>query len=165
MFGTGCYIVNFLFVLNLVCFISICPCIPETGRLENTYSCYGFWLWTWLAAVVNSFILNLLCFIYVCLYPKRADCRTRTYREETKKTLPRRPGHVAPRGAFPCTCANASILNATSRAVYTEAFPLHYSVGRLLLRVSLRRRKPQNASPGVHTHTQLWKYYAHRFEC
>ena len=112
------------------------PLIPETGRLENTYSCCGFWLWPWLAAVVNLFVLNLLCFISVCLYPKRADCRTRTYREETKKTLPRRPGHVAPRGAFSCRCANAAILNATSRAVHTETFPLHYSVGRLLLRVS-----------------------------
>ena len=30
-----------LFVLNLVCFISVRPCIlPETGRLENTYSLY-----------------------------------------------------------------------------------------------------------------------------
>ena len=45
-----------------------------------------------MAAVVNLFVLDLLCFISVCLYPKRADCRTRTYREETKKTLPRRPG-------------------------------------------------------------------------
>ena len=89
-----------LFVLYLVLFISVCPCIPETGRLENTYSCCGVWLWPWLAVVVNLFVLNLLCFISVCLYPKRADCRTRTYREETKKTLPRRPGHVAPRGAF-----------------------------------------------------------------
>ena len=127
-----------MFVLNLVCFISVCPCIPETGRLENTYSsCCGFWLWSWLAAVVNLFVLDLLCFISVCLYPKRTDCRTRTtYREETKKTLPRRPGHVAPRGAFSCRCANAAILNATSRAVHTKAFPLHCSVGRLLLRVS-----------------------------
>ena len=54
-----------LFVLNLVCFISVCPCIPETGRSENTYSCCGFWLWSWLAAVVNLFVLNLLCFISV----------------------------------------------------------------------------------------------------
>ena len=113
LFGTGCCAVN-LFFFKLVCFISVCPCIPETGRLENTYSCCGFWLWSWLAAVVNLFVLNLLCFISVCLYPKRADCRTRTYREETKKTLPRRPGHVAPRGAFSCRCANAAILNATS---------------------------------------------------
>ena len=38
-----------LFVLNFVCFISVCPCMPETGRLENTYSCCGFWLWSgWL---------------------------------------------------------------------------------------------------------------------
>ena len=103
-----------LFVLNLMCFISVCPCIPETGRLENTYSRCGFWLWSWLAAVVNLFVLNLLCLVSVCLYPKRADCRTRTYREETKKTLPRRPGHVAPRGTFSCRCANASILNVTS---------------------------------------------------
>ena len=84
-----------LFVLNLVCLISVCPCIPETGRLENTYSCCGFWLWSWVAAVVNLFVLNLLCFISVCLYPKRADCRTRTYREQTKKTLLRRPGHAS----------------------------------------------------------------------
>ena len=74
-----------LFVLNLVCFISVCPCIPETVRLENTYSCCGFWLWSWLTVAVNLFVLNLLCVIFVCLYPKRADCRTRTYREETKK--------------------------------------------------------------------------------
>ena len=114
------------------------PLYTRNGQIgENTYSCCGFWLWSWLAAAVNLFVLNLLCFISVCLYPKRADCRTRTtYREETKKTLPRRPGHVAPRGAFSCRCANATILNATSRAVHTEAFPLHCSVGRLLLRVS-----------------------------
>ena len=74
-------VVNF-FVLNLVCFISVCPCIPETGRLENMCSCCGFWLWSWLAAFVNLFVLNLLCFISVCLYPKRTDCRTRTYREK-----------------------------------------------------------------------------------
>ena len=90
LFGTGCCC---QLVLNLVCLISVCPCIPETGRLENTYSCV-FLLWSWLAAVVNLFVLNLLCFISVCLYPKRADCRTRTYREQTKKTLPRRPGHA-----------------------------------------------------------------------
>ena len=47
-----------LFVLNLVCFISVCPCIPETGRLKNTYSCCGFWLWSWLAAAVNLFVLK-----------------------------------------------------------------------------------------------------------
>ena len=141
-----------LFILNLVCFISVCPCIPETGRLENTYSCCGFGLWSWLAAVVNLFVLNLLCFISVCLYPKRADCRTRTtYREETKKTLPRRPGHVAPRGAFSCRCANAAILNTISRAVHTEAFPLHCSVGRLLLRVSsAKASKHQSRSTRTH---------------
>ena len=66
------------------------------------------------AAVVNLFVLNLVCFVSVCLYPKRGDCRTPKYGEETKKTLPRRPGHVAPRGAFSCRCANAAILNATS---------------------------------------------------
>ena len=106
-------IVN-LFVLNLVCFISVRPCIPVTGRLENTYFCCGFWFWSWLAAVANLFVLIFLCFISVCLYPKRVDYRTRTYREETKKTSPRRPGHVAPRGAFSCRCANAAIPTATS---------------------------------------------------
>ena len=88
-----------LFVLK-VCFISVCPCIPETGRLENTYFCCGFWLWSWLAAVVNLFVLNLLCFISFCLYPKRADCRTRsTYSEETKRPCPAVQGtwlHVGP---------------------------------------------------------------------
>ena len=49
-----------LFVLNLMCFISVCPCIPETSRLENTYSCCGFWLWSWLAAVVNLFVLDVV---------------------------------------------------------------------------------------------------------
>ena len=88
-----------LFVLNLVCFISVCPCIPETGRLEDTYSCCGFWLWSWLAAAVNLIVLNLLCFISVCPYPKRADCRTRTYREEIKRPCPAVQGtwlHVGP---------------------------------------------------------------------
>ena len=67
LFGTGCCC---QLVLNLGCLISVCPCIPETGRLENTYSCCcGFWLWSWLAA--NLFVLNLLRFISVCLYPKR----------------------------------------------------------------------------------------------
>ena len=108
-----------LFVLNLVCFISVCPCIPETGRLENTHSCCGFWLWSWVAAVVNLFVLNLLCFISVCLYPKRADCRTRTYREEAKKPCLAVQGmHVAPRGTFSCRCGNAAILNAQPLELY-----------------------------------------------
>ena len=47
-----------LFVLNLACFISVCPCIPETGRLESTYSCCGFWLWSWVVAAVNLFVLG-----------------------------------------------------------------------------------------------------------
>ena len=51
-----------LFVLNLVRFISVCPCIPETGRLENTYSCCGIWLWCWLAAVLST------CFEFVVLH-------------------------------------------------------------------------------------------------
>ena len=77
VFGTGC-------CCQLVCFEfgvlhSVCPCIPETGRLENTYSCCGFWLWSWLAAVVNLFVLNLVCFIpFAPVYPKRAGWRTRT---------------------------------------------------------------------------------------
>ena len=89
-----------LFVLNLVCFISVCPCIPETGRLENTYSCCGFWLWSWLAAVVNLFVLNLLRFISVCLYPKRADCRTHARtKKKQKRPCPAVQGtwlHVGP---------------------------------------------------------------------
>ena len=56
-----------LFVLNLVCFISVCPCMPETGRLENTSPRCGIWLWSWLAAFVNLFVLNLLCFVSVRL--------------------------------------------------------------------------------------------------
>ena len=105
-----------LYVLNLVCFISVCPCIPETGRLENTYSYCGFWLWSgWL--LLSTCLFRICCASFPFAYTrnaKRADCRTRTYREETKKTLPRRPGHVAPRGAFSCRCANAAMLNATS---------------------------------------------------
>ena len=34
--------------------------------------------------------------------------------EKKQKIPPRRPGHVAPRGASSCRCANAAILNATS---------------------------------------------------
>ena len=90
------------------------PVYPKRAGWRTRALVVVFWLWSWLAAVFNLFVLNLLRFISVCLYPKRADCRTRTYRRETKKTLPRRPGHVAPRGAFSCRCANAAILNATS---------------------------------------------------
>ena len=102
-----------LFVLNLVCFISLPLYNARNGQVGETYSCCGFWLWSRLAAVVNLFVLNL-CFISVCPCPKRADCRTHTYKEETKNNLPRRPGHVAPRGAFSCRCGNAAILKATS---------------------------------------------------
>ena len=86
LFGTGCCCQ--LVFYKSVCFISVCPCILETGRLENTYSCCGFWLWSWLAAVVNLFVLNLLYFISVCLYPKRADCRTRTQSRNKKDLAP-----------------------------------------------------------------------------
>ena len=59
-----------LFVLNLVCFISVCPCIPETGRLENTYSCCRFWLWSWLAAVVNLVVLNVVLHFRLPIIPE-----------------------------------------------------------------------------------------------
>ena len=48
-----------LFVLNLVYFISVCPGIPETGRLENTYSCCGFWL------CLAGCCCQLVCFKFV----------------------------------------------------------------------------------------------------
>ena len=143
VFGTGCCCQLVCFEFGVLHFRL--PLYTRNGQMENTYSCCGIWLRTWLAALkfVNLFVLNVVLHfrwpIPENLYPKRADCRrTRTtYREETKKTFPRRPGHVAPRGAFSCRCANnAAILNATSRAVHTKAFPLHCSVGRLLLRVS-----------------------------
>ena len=140
VFGTGCCCQLVCFEFGVLHFRL--PLYTRNGQMENTYSCCGIWLRSWLAAVVNLFVLNVVLHfrwpIPETLYPKRADCRrTRTTcREETKKTLPRRPGPVAPRGAFSCRCANAAILNATSRAVHTKAFPLHCSVGRLLLRVS-----------------------------
>ena len=112
-----------LFVLNMLCFISVCPCIlPGTGRLEDKYSCCGFWLWSWLAAVVKLFVLKLLCFISVCLVYTRNGQIVEHVRTEKKqkKTLPRRPGHVAPRGAFTWRCANAAILNATSFPLYIQ---------------------------------------------
>ena len=113
VFGTGCCCQLVYFEFGVLHFRL--PLYTRNGQVgKHVYSSCGFWLWSWLAAVVNLFVLNLLCFISVNQYPKRADCRTRTYREETKKTLPRRPGHVAPRGAFSCRCANASILNTTS---------------------------------------------------
>ena len=77
-----------LFVLNLVCFISVCPCIPGTGRLENKYSCCGFWLWSWLAAVVNLFVLNLLCFISVYLVYTRNGHIVEHVRTEKKQKRP-----------------------------------------------------------------------------
>ena len=52
-----------LFVLNLVCFISVCPCIPETGRLENTYVLP---LW-YLALVLAGCCCQLVCFKFVVL--------------------------------------------------------------------------------------------------
>ena len=51
-----------LFVLNLVCFISVCPCIPETGRLENTYSCCVF------CFGLAGCCCQLVCFEFVVLH-------------------------------------------------------------------------------------------------
>ena len=79
------------------------PLYTRNGQ-DGEPSCCGFWLWSWLAAVVNLFVLNLLCFISVCLYPKRADCRTHTYREETKKGKRHNrvhPGHFATQQGTP----------------------------------------------------------------
>ena len=94
------------------------PLYTRNGQVGEHVLLLWFLALVWLAAVVNLFVLNLLCLVSVCLLytrnAKRADCRTRTYREATKKTLPHRPGHVAPRGACSCRCANAVILNATS---------------------------------------------------
>ena len=51
-----------LFVLNWVYLISVCSCIPETGRLENTYSCCGFGFGPgWL-------LCKLVCFEFVVLH-------------------------------------------------------------------------------------------------
>ena len=110
VFRTGCCCQLVCFEFGVLHFRL--PLYTRNGQVGEHMLLLWFWLWSWLAAVVNLFVLNLLCFISVC--PKRADYRTRTYREEIKKTLPRRPGHAAPRGTFSCRCANASILKATS---------------------------------------------------
>ena len=116
LFGPGCCCQLVCFQFGVLHFRF--PIYTRNGQVGAHVLLLWFlsFVWFWLVAVVNLFVLNLLCFISVCLYStrKRADCRTRTYREETKKTLPRRPGHVAPRGAFSRRCANAVILNATS---------------------------------------------------
>ena len=88
-----------LFILNLVCFISVCPYIPEKGRLENTYSCCGFWLWSWLAAVVNLFVLNF-CASFPFAYARNGQIleHVRTKKKQ-KKPCPAVQGtwlHVGP---------------------------------------------------------------------
>ena len=101
-----------LFVLNLVCFISVCPCIPETGRLENTYSsCCGIWLWCWLAAVLSTlFVLNLLCFISVyCTYiPETRNGQiiehVRTQRRNKKDLAPQSRARGSTWGLFLQVC-------------------------------------------------------------
>ena len=115
-------------------------------------------LW-FLALVLAGCCCHLICFEFVVLHfrlpiPKRADCRTRTYREETKKTLPRRPGHVAPRGAFSCRCANAAILNATSWLDCTyRGFPATL-LSRLSPAPSIVDESLRTPVPG-YTHTDL----------
>ena len=132
------------------------PVYPKRAgwRTRTLLVVFGFgsgWL------LLSTCLFWMLCFISVCLYPKRADCRTHTRTEKKqKKNLPRRPGHVAPREAFSCRCTNAAILNATSRAVHTEAFSLHCSVGRLLLWVS-STKAPKHQSQCT-TRTQIWMW-------
>ena len=63
-----------------------CPCIPETGRLENTYSCCGFWLWSWLAAVVNLFVLNCASFPFA--YTRNGQIVGHVRRTEKKQKRP-----------------------------------------------------------------------------
>ena len=36
---------------------------PHKKFFLEVYSCCGFWLWFWLATVVNLFVLSLVCFI------------------------------------------------------------------------------------------------------
>ena len=110
LFGPGCC------CCQLVCFefgvLHFClPLYTRNGQVgEHVLLLWGLALI--LAGCCCQLVCFgfLLCFIAVCLYLQRADCRrTRTYREETKKTLPR---HVAPRGACSCKCANSAILKA-----------------------------------------------------
>ena len=63
VFGTGCCCQLVCFEFGVLHFRLPLYTIPETGRLENTYSCCGFWLWSWLAAVVK-----LVCFEFVVLH-------------------------------------------------------------------------------------------------
>ena len=160
LFGPGCCCQLVCFEFGVLYFRL--PLYTRKGQVgENKYSCCGSWLWSWLAAAVNLFVLNMLCFISVCLYLKRADCRTRTYREETKKTLPRRPGHVAPRGAFSCRCAHAAILNATSFHCTYRGFPaalLSRSCPAPGIFTSTKASKHQSRRTRTHI---LWKYYPH----
>ena len=137
LFGPGCCCQLVCFEFGVLHFRL--PLHTRNGQVGEQVHLFWF-----LALVLAVCCCKLVCFEFVVLhfrlpslYPKRAYCRTRTYREELKKTLPRRPGHVAPRGGFSCRCANRSDSQRNLfPAVHTEAFPLHYSVGRLLLRVS-----------------------------
>ena len=114
LFGPGCCCQLVCFQFGVLHFRL--PLYTRNGEVGE----HVLLLW-FLALVLAGCCCQLVCFLFVVLhfclpiqYPKRADCRTRTYREETKNTLPRRPGHVAPRGVFSRRCANAAILNAAS---------------------------------------------------
>ena len=77
LFGPGCSVVN-LFVLNLACFISVCPGIPET--------------WYLALVLAGCCFVNFVCFEFVVLhfrlpiYPKRETGRlSNTYVQRRNK--------------------------------------------------------------------------------
>ena len=81
-----------LFVLNLVGFISVCPCILETGRLENTYSRLKKKMWYLALVLAGCCFVNFVCFEFVVLhfrlpiYPKRETGRlSNTYVQRRNK--------------------------------------------------------------------------------
>ena len=120
LFGLGCCCQLVCFEFGVLHFrLPFAPVYPKrAGWRTRTLALLWF-----LALVLAGCCCQLVRFEFVVLHfrlplytrnAKRADYRTRTCREETKKTLPHRPGHVAPRGTFSCRYANAVILNATS---------------------------------------------------
>ena len=109
----------------------------------RVYSCCGFWLWSWLAAVVNLFGLSLVCFV-APVYPKRAGWRTRT---EKKKKRP-----CAVQG----TWLHVALFSMQTLELYIPR------LSRCTIR--RRRRKPQNtSSPGVHETTTHVHTHAYTF--
>ena len=72
VFGTGCCCQLLCFEFGVLHFRL--PLYTRNGQMENTYTCCGIWLRSWLAAVVNLFVLNIVLHFRLpipeTLYPK-----------------------------------------------------------------------------------------------